>query len=174
MNLRMAPQAPGLTACPPFAAIATNMHFVVRLPRRQKIVLAALASQPGAEFAPVQIQKFFFLLDTNIAADLGGQLFAFKPYDYVPFDAAVYSELENLRSRGYVVIDDVPTAGRRSYSLTTAGQEMGSRFLAELPVRASGYMAAVSDWVRKLSFGALVGSIYKQYPAMRANSVFRD
>jgi hypothetical protein len=44
----------------------------------------------------VQVQKLFFLLDENIAADLGGRQFSFEPYDYGPFDRAVYSELELL------------------------------------------------------------------------------
>ena len=43
---------------------------------RQRLVLAALAAEPASSFAPVQVQKLFFLLDQNIAADLGGRLLA--------------------------------------------------------------------------------------------------
>ena len=40
---------------------------------RQKVVLAALAAEQSSSFAPVQVQKLFFLLDQNIAADFGAR-----------------------------------------------------------------------------------------------------
>lgn len=143
--------------------------------RRQNLVLAALAAAPGASYAPVQVQKLFFLLDENIAASVGGRQFAFVPYDFGPFDAAVYHELEALQRAGFVNIARVgPSAGERRYSLTPAGQTAGDAALARLSDGVRSYIAKVSAWVRKLSFGELVGAIYKAYPAMRANSVFRD
>jgi hypothetical protein len=140
---------------------------------RQKIVLAALAAEPDASFAPVQVQKLFFILDRNIAGDLGGQQFAFEPYDYGPFDRAVYSELEQLAQLGLVAIQSSSGAERRKYSLTPAGHARGKANLDNLGPRARNYMSRVSAWVRSLSFAELVGAIYNQYPAMKANSIFR-
>jgi hypothetical protein len=140
---------------------------------RQRIVLAALAAERSSAFAPVQVQKLFFLLDQNIAADLGGPQFSFEPYDYGPFDRAVYSELEALAQKGLVAIEVAPGASRRKFSLTAAGYDAGQAALAQLSTRARDYLTRVSAWVRSLSFAELVGSIYKQYPSMKANSVFR-
>jgi hypothetical protein len=144
------------------------------LSRRRNTILAALAAERGASFAPVQVQKLFYLLDENVADAVGGRLFDFKPYDYGPFDAAVYHELDALQRAGYVDIGwHGPSAGNRRYSLTPAGQTAGEAALAGLSAGVRNYIGKVSAWVRSLSFAQLVGAIYKAYPAMRANSVFR-
>ena len=143
------------------------------LTSRQRVALAALASVPGAHFAPVQVQKMFFLLDENIANDFGGKQFNFEPYDYGPFDKAVYQELDFLKSIGLVDIAYVsPGAGGRRYFLTDEGQEFGAAILADLPGGAEAFMREVAEWVRRLSFAQLVGSIYKAFPHMRARSIF--
>lgn len=142
---------------------------------RQKFVLAALATDPDAEFAPVQVQKFFFLLDENLSGIIGTRQFAFEPYDYGPFDKAVYRELEILQNQGLVNIEQVgASAGQRRYSLTPRGQQAGEQALSQRPEFARQYMVELSAWVRSLSFAQLVGSIYKAYPNMRENSVFQD
>lgn len=140
---------------------------------RQAVVLAALSSSPGEAFAPVQVQKMFFLIDENISADLGGKTFSFEPYDYGPFDKAVYQELSALESQGLVEIFSLaPGAGGRRYRLTSNGQALGQQIFANLPQGAQSYMAEVSSWVRKLTFAQLVGSIYKAFPHMRERSIF--
>jgi hypothetical protein len=141
---------------------------------RQSLVLAALASSPGASFAPVQVQKLLFLIDENIADELGGKLFHFEPYDYGPFDKDVYVELANLEQRGLASVSRVETSERRRYALTADGQTLGVEVLDRLTPRAQRYIRRVSAWVRDLTFAQLVGSIYKAYPKMRINSVFQD
>lgn len=142
---------------------------------RQEFVLAALATEPGAEFAPVQVQKLFFVLDENLSDMIGGRQFAFEPYDYGPFDKAVYQELEALERQGFVNIEHVGASdGRRRYSLTPQGQGEGQCVLSKLPDFARQYMTDLSAWARRLSFAQLVGSIYKAYPHMRENSIFQD
>lgn len=140
---------------------------------RQKVILAALACAPTEGFAPVQVQKMFFLFDENISSDLGGKHFNFEPYDYGPFDKAVYQELDRLEALGLVRIYQVnPSAGGRRYSLTPSGQSEGQMLLGQLPKRAQDFMAEVSAWVKTLSFAELVGSIYKAFPHMRERSIF--
>ena len=141
---------------------------------RQRFVLAALATDPATEFAPVQVQKLFFLLDENLGDILGGRQFEFNAYDYGPFDKAVYSELEILKNLGLVDIVDIgPSHGRRRYSLTPRGQEAGQLALSNLPESVGEYIRDLSSWVRSLSFAQLVGAIYKAYPQMRENSIFQ-
>ncbi len=141
---------------------------------RQAIVLAALATESGAEYAPVQVQKLFFLIDENVSAAFGGKQFSFEPYDYGPFDSAVYHELDTLARMGFVRIESKgPSAGHRRYVLTPAGQDVGATNLSTMDISLRDYLTRVSAWVRSLSFAQLVGSIYKAYPPMRVNSVFR-
>lgn len=140
---------------------------------RQKVVLAAIACSPGAVFAPVQVQKLFFLLDEGVAPLMGGKQFSFEPYDYGPFDKAVYQELDSLQRQGFVEMYQVaPGPGGRRYSLTLAGQATGQAALANFPLPVHQYMREVSEWVRRLSFAQLVGSIYSAFPEMRARSIF--
>ena len=68
----------------------------------------------------------------------------------------------------------VPTVrGWKRYTLSPAGQALGQQILGTLPPRASKYIAEVSAFVRKLSFAELVSAVYKAYPEMRVNSVFK-
>jgi len=139
---------------------------------RQNIILAALASRPGSIYAPVQVQKLFFLIDENIPNEIGGKLFAFEPYDYGPFDKAVYRELEQLSALELVKIFQGSSPSSRRYGLTPAGQSAGEESLAHLSPRARDFIRRLTDWVCKLSFAQLVGSIYKAYPTMREKSIF--
>jgi hypothetical protein len=146
-----------------------------QLTNRQSVVLAALASTSGAEFAPVQVQKLFFLIDENAADAFGGKQFAFEPYDFGPFDHDVYREIEALESMGLArVVRTGPAAGQRRYSLTPNGQEIGQSILKRIAPDVQKYLSDTATWVRGLSFAQLVGSIYKAYPHMREKSVFRD
>jgi hypothetical protein len=142
---------------------------------RQELVLAALASRRGTSYAPVQVQKLFFLVDENVAESIGGKQFAFEPYDYGPFDKAVYQELDALAQDDLVLIAHYgSSAGSRRYSLSLEGQQAGEGVLAQLDNDTRAFIARLAEWVCSLSFAQLVGSIYQAYPQMRANSIFRD
>ncbi len=152
-----------------------SIHMPENLSARTKLVLSALASSNGAEFAPVQVQKLFFLLDENISASIGGKQFEFTPYDYGPFDQNVYRELEHLEKLGFVKIENPDMAsGLRRYSVSAEGQKAGTKLLKTFPKETQDYMSTISEWICGLSFSQLVGSIYKAYPNMRVNSVFND
>ena len=139
------------------------------------MVLAALSAGTAGSFAPVQVQKMFFLLDENISAEFGGKQFNFEPYDYGPFDKNVYSELNALQSMGLVELSYIsPTAGGRRYSPTPLGRNLGESALASLSPNAQNFIIDVSDFVRRLTFAQLVGSIYKAFPHMREKSIFVD
>jgi hypothetical protein len=140
---------------------------------RQDLVLAALAAAGGnATFAPVQIQKFFFLIDREGAHLFGGPHFNFMPYDYGPFDSAVYEALDLLAAQGNVLID---SGGRyRHYSLTYCGFTNGQRILDGFPVGTQKFLRDTANWVRALRFDQLVAAIYRQYPDMKVNSIFNQ
>src|SRR4051812_4990710 len=69
---------------------------------RDQVVLLAMGPAAGAIHTPVQMQKLMFLLDRKLAADLNGPHFNFVPYDYGPFDRAVYIALGELEEQGFV------------------------------------------------------------------------
>lgn len=142
---------------------------------RTDLVLAALAASDGAPYTPVQVQKLFFLADENIAGFIGGKRFKFKPKDYGPFDSEVYDEIETLCDRGLAETEELGYAPRRRYRLTPAGQQQGRDILGtKMEQAAADYLRELSSWVRGKDFASLVSSIYKHYPEMKVNSVFRD
>lgn len=139
---------------------------------RDEILLAALAGAgEDASFTPVQVQKLFFLIDREASHLVEGPHFNFTPYDYGPFDSDVYSGIESLARRD---LAKIVNAGRyRVYALSPAGFREGMNKLEELPENTRNYIEGVAAWVRQLSFEQLVAAIYKRYPEMKANSVFR-
>ena len=139
---------------------------------RDELLLAALASSTGY-FSPVQIQKTLFLLDKKASAWTDGPHFNFRAYDYGPFDQSIYGSLSVLRDSGFVEIIGDPTSKQRRYSLTPLGRTRGTAILDALPKEISTYITELTAFVRGLGFAQLVSSIYKEFPEMTANSVFR-
>jgi hypothetical protein len=140
---------------------------------RQRIVLAVLAAEPGAEFGPIQVQNLFFLVDENVAEAICGRQFVFEPDGYGPFDAAVYRELEALETAGLVRIDRSDrAAGRQSYTLTVRGYLVGDETLGRLPASIRAYMAELVSWVRDQPFAQMVGAINRMYPEMGKIDIF--
>lgn len=139
---------------------------------KRDLLLAAMAAGEGAEHSPVQVQKLMFLIEKNVGVDLGERVFDFVPYDYGPFDSSLYEVLRELEQNKLATA--TPTVrGWKRYSLSPAGQALGAEILGRLPQRASKYIAEVSVFVRKLSFAQLVSAVYKAYPEMKVNSVFK-
>lgn len=141
---------------------------------KKMLVLAALSAAKGAPYTPVQVQKLMFLIDRNVSAHINGPYFNFQPYDYGPFDQSVYRELEALAGSNHVLINDEPGRRLRTYSLTAEGQMIGEEQLRLLDEKVSTYINELSQFVRRLSFAQLVSAVYKAFPEMKVNSVFRE
>ncbi len=142
---------------------------------RRELVLAAMSPAHTGPFSPVQVQKLFFLLDRNIAEQINGPHFDFEPYDYGPFDKAVYDELGEMSDDGFVEIIEPGSFGStRTYRLTSEGYETGKKSLDKLPETVQQYILEVVEFVRSLSFAQLVSAIYQAYPDTKVNSVFSD
>lgn len=140
---------------------------------QKEIILACMAPAGGAAFTPVMIQKLMFLVDKQIATYIGGPHFEFIPHLYGPFDLDIYAALEGLESDGNVIISRFPTS-TRTYQLSPSGQQKGNVIFKTIDPIAQDFILRASTWVRTLSFTQLVSAIYKAYPEMRQNSVFRD
>jgi hypothetical protein len=141
---------------------------------RRDLILAVLASADGRPFTPVQIQKAVFLISDNFP-DLitDGPGFDFTPYDYGPFDQAVYRELAHLEATGDVQIAPSGVGRWNTYAATDNGMERAEDVFEEMNQRAYEYVKRTSKWVRSLGFTALVKAIYDAYPKMRENSIFK-
>ena len=137
---------------------------------RNEIVLAALAPAHGKQHSPVQVQKLLFLLDREAFKIVDGTHFNFKPYNYGPFDKAVYQVLDELDELEQVTIRS--GGWQRTYALTPTGQNEGDRLLGELSDAAQGYIRRASAFVLKLNFLQLVSAIYKAYPTCRRTASF--
>lgn len=142
------------------------------LARSEVVLLALAAGGPGTLFEPVRVQKLLFLIDREIPEPFGGPHFNFRPYDYGPFDRAVYDELDTLSQHGKVRIAE--GADRRTYALTEAGLDQGRQGLTRLPSEVRQYLIELARWVLSLSFGRLLAAIYRRYPEMATNSVALD
>lgn len=140
---------------------------------KKDFVLGVLAASNEAEHTPVQVQKLFFIIDKEISKSMGGPYFNFTAYDYGPFDSQVYFELKKLEEEGDVEILQ-GVSGLRRYRLTVQGQGKGMNLLKSWDRKIADYIIALSGWVRSLTFTELVSAIYKTYPEMKANSVFRS
>jgi uncharacterized protein YwgA len=140
---------------------------------RSTLVLAALAPARGRFHTPVQLQKLLFLIDKNVAEAVEGPHFNFEPYDYGPFDKEVYATVDELARQGLVQAVETGRSWRK-FALTANGQESGDDALASLDGQVRAYIEKLSEFVLSLSFPQLVSAIYKAYPDMRANSVFKE
>jgi len=127
---------------------------------------------PDILLSPVQVQKLFFILDREAPLLFDGPYFDFKPYDYGPFDVAVYSEIEKLNRDGLAKVEE--SCPYRVYGLTDSGYKIGLELAIKFSEEASNYIKAAGSFVQRLSFQQLVSAIYKKYPDMRSKSVFRE
>lgn len=140
---------------------------------RRELVLATLATAGEyATFLPVQVQKIFFLIDRTAAHLVEGPHFRFTPYDYGPFDSAVYDVLDSLNANRLVEIDS--STRYRRYYLNAAGFASGQEALSRLPGPTQQFLRDTVQWVRSLRFDQLVAAIYRDYPDMKVNSIFRS
>jgi len=141
---------------------------------RRDLLLSVLACADGRTYTPAQIQKAMFLLSKRMPQLVQeGPNFGFMPYDFGPFDAAVYQEADHLQRSGEAVITPSGCGNWRTYAASGEGVVRGRRLLEQLSPQQRDYVVKVSDWVRAQSFNGLVKAIYDAYPEMKVNSIFR-
>ncbi len=138
--------------------------------------LLAIGAAKGLSLTPAQLQKALFMLARNLddAQRRTAGFYAFAPYDYGPFNADVYRDAQVLQQEGLIAIEPADGVTYRRYSATPSGLERCHQLRVSLQPTVAEYLDGVVEWVRSLSFSALVRAIYQAYPEMKANSVFRD
>jgi uncharacterized protein len=146
-----------------------------RLPlARGEIALVILSLADGGIFTPVKIQALFLASRKIPDAFTPESRFDFQPYDYGPFDSAVYREIEDLKRDGLAEIGTASNGRWRVYSATPQGIDSARELSCELSGSQMDILTRIVQLVRSLSFNDLVSAIYRAYPDMRERSVFRD
>ncbi len=141
---------------------------------RQDWLLLALSKSPGGAMTPVQIQKAMFLFGQEAGDRAGPGFYSFQPYDYGPFDAAIYADLRQMASLGHVRGEWNPDRSWKTWTITASGRSaMRARESGANP-RLAEYLGRVVTWVGGKSFPELLRSVYAAYPQFAVNSVFRE
>lgn len=139
---------------------------------RQEWLLIALAHRNGEPMTPAQIQKAMFLMSAEARQLVGQPFYNFVPYNYGPFDASVYHDLDQLADNDLVTSAHFPGRSWKLYAVTPAGIEAAARSKRVANKQGVNYLEKVVDWVSSMSFPQLVRAIYAKYPQYKANSVF--
>jgi len=138
--------------------------------------LLVIAAAEGKTLQPVQLQKALFLLGKRLTPQQRQthEFYEFTAYDYGPFDSTIYTDAESLEAEGLIAITRPPVSRYKLYQATEEGLKRAAEVRAGLQPLAVEYVAKVVQVVRALSFNDLVSAIYKAYPEMRENSVFKE
>jgi uncharacterized protein YwgA len=140
---------------------------------RKYWALLALSKSPQKRLSPVQVQKVLFLVGQYFTDAVGSDYYDFKPYNYGPFDATVYRDLDSLRWEGFVVSVPADGGSWSEYEITAAGSAKAAELVKRADSDALGYIKRVASWARQITFSELVRAVYKHFPAYRENSVFQ-
>lgn len=141
---------------------------------RQDWLLLALSKSPGGTMSPVQIQKALFLFGQGAGDSIGTDFYSFHPYDYGPFDAAIYTDLRRVTNLGHIQGEWNASRCWKTYAITGSGRKAALALENDVDARLAEYLGRVVTWVRGKSFPDLLRSVYAAYPEFAVNSVFRS
>lgn len=139
---------------------------------RKDWTLLVISAAGSSGLSPVQLQKCLFLLGKNIPHEVGEGFYTFVPYNYGPFDSAVYSDAQLLINEGLVALVQVAGKTWAYYVITPEGNERAEKASLQVESKTLDYITSVVRWTQQLSFAQLVTAIYQAYPEYQANSVF--
>jgi uncharacterized protein len=126
----------------------------------------------GAEDAPYPFDAIRTMKSAFIVSQRGlpewGALFDFQPYDYGPFDAAVYRSRDFLLGQGLLE----RAGGYDACVLTDAGQHRVEEIEAGLGESAE-WLKRIGWWASSRSFAQLLREVYAEYPDYAARSIAR-
>lgn len=140
--------------------------------QRKDWLLATVGAAGASGLTPVQLQKALFLVEKGAAhGALPTPFYHFRPYDYGPFDAAVYHDADLLAFAGAVRIEPPSSMGPRRYVAASEDAVRAAR--ASIGATGATFVDGIVSWVCSKGFSELVRAVYDLYPEMKANSVFR-
>jgi uncharacterized protein YwgA len=140
----------------------------------KEVLLLVVASANGEGLSPLQLQKSLFLVGQCGLPELPTDFYEFVPYNYGPFNPAIYGDANSLAEEGLLEFINVPGQRWSKYATTPAGLARAEEIKGDISSEYSKYIRDVVDWVLSLTFSELLRAIYTEYPEFRRNSVFQD
>jgi hypothetical protein len=139
---------------------------------RKNWTLLVISAAGSSGLSPIQLQKCLFLIGKNLSTEVGSSYYEFVPYNYGPFDPAVYADAQSLVEEKLARMIRVAGKNWVYYAITDEGESAALRLRPQISSRAWDYVQKVVEWVQALSFAQLLSAIYQAYPEYKANSVF--
>lgn len=140
---------------------------------RKDWTLLVIAAAEGNRISPVQLQKALFLIGKALNLERQGDFYYFKPYNYGPFAAEIYSDAEALAIDGLVCVSKSSGESWPNYHVTLAGSRRANELRNQIGTEIANYTNEVVRWVRSLSFDQLLAYVYAQFPDYASKSIFR-
>ena len=144
-------------------------------PRDWLVILCAYRGAPDG-LDPVRVQKGMFLFARSGDVPPGEQ-YDFRPYDYGPMSAAIYSELDALVAEGLLEPHAVSGKSWCRYTATERGRSTAAQRLLNLKdgreKENARRLYEIKEEIASVSFNELLDRVYRDHPDMAVNSVFR-
>jgi len=140
---------------------------------KKEWALLAIAAGKGKPLTPIQLQKVLFLFSKEMPGAVGQHFYRFKPYNYGPFDAQIYVDVETLADEGFVTLLRSSGQTLTKSLITPLGLERSASLKAAAPPDAIGYLNSLVAWATSISFEDLLNAVYDRFPDYATNSVFR-
>lgn len=139
---------------------------------RRDWLLLALDAAGDRGLSPVQVQKSMFLFWKGAETILSeGEFYDFVPYNFGPFDLAIYNDIEAMERDGLVRILNRNATAERLYTIRSVGSMESKQVKHSDPITAD-YIGKVVRWVQAKPFPDLLRYIYRKWPEYRENSIF--
>lgn len=134
--------------------------------RDDLLLLIAKGAEDGPyPFDAIRTMKSAFIVSQRGLPEWRG-LFEFEPYDYGPFDAAVYRSRDSLLSQGFLQ----RSGGYDACVLTGEGRERAGELESQLAENAD-WLKRIGRWACSRSFAQLLREVYSEYPEFAARSI---
>lgn len=133
---------------------------------KKAFILKILSLIDGYELSPIQLQKFFFLLEKRIGSE--ANVFNFEPYYYGPYSQELKDIICELEKNGYIQSNNINGIQHYSISRPLRAEELNN-FLTE--EKRNFLSTKLIDFVTSMTFRDLCFSIYKEFPEMAKRSV---
>ena len=125
-----------------------------------------------SQHEPIRIQKTLFKLAREAGLPPGEQ-YQFRPYNWGPFSATIYQDIDDLVGSGLVERVPQPGISWAIYKLTNKGKKRAERIRTKANVQSVRSLDGISRWVAERPFSKLLQDVYEKYPDMAKNSLFK-
>jgi uncharacterized protein YwgA len=141
---------------------------------REWLLLLLAVPDASAPLDPVRIQKGMFLLAREGGVP-PGESYIFRAYDYGPFSAQIYDDLEDLVDEGFIEEEPVPNYTWSRYRPTADGMAYAEEIansMTEFQRESLRFLATTKQDVLSLGFNRLLRYVYRRHPHYARNSIF--